>query len=206
MVKLAILGASGHGKVVADVAELNGHKDIEFFDDGWPKKYQFDGWEISGNTEHLIKRLSEFSACIIAIGSNNIRMIKQIELSDNGAKIISLIHPSAIVSRYAQIGIGSVIMANAVVNAGVLIGQGCIVNTAATIDHDCIISDGVHVSPGAHLAGNIFVGEQSWLGIGSSFKQGLTIGCNVIVGVGAAVVSDIGNGRIAFGVPAKYRY
>lgn len=202
---LAILGASGHGKVIADIAELNGYKKISFFDDAWPEKSQLDSWTISGNSCQLIEHLSEFSACIVAIGNNAIRIQKQNELQKNNASIISLIHPSAVVSKYATIASGTVIMANAVINPAVKIGEGCIINTAATIDHDCIIADGVHVSPGAHLAGNIKIGEHSWLGIGCSVKQGLTIGCNVVVGVGAAVVTNIDDDSVSIGVPAKPR-
>jgi len=203
MSHLAILGASGHGKVIADIAELNGYKKISFFDDAWPEKLQLDSWPILGNSSQLIERLPEFSACIVAIGNNVIRIQKLSELHKYNATIINLIHPSAVVSRYAYIASGTVIMANAVINPAVQIGQGCIVNTAATIDHDCIIADGVHVSPGTHLAGNIKVGEHSWLGIGCNVKQGLTIGCNVVVGVGAAVVTNIDDDCIVVGVPAK---
>jgi len=205
MTHIAILGASGHGKVVADIAELNGYKKISFFDDAWPEKSQLDSWTITGNSIQLIERLSEFSACIVAIGNNVIRIQKLNELHRYNATIISLIHPNAVVSRYADVASGTVIMANAVVNPAVQIGQGCIVNTAATIDHDCIIADGVHVSPGVHLAGNIKIGEYSWLGIGCSVKQGLTIGCHVVIGVGAAVVTNIDDGCVAVGVPAKPR-
>jgi len=205
MSHLAILGASGHGKVIADIAELNGYNKISFFDDAWPEKSQLDSWSISGNSSQLIERLSEFSACIVAIGNNAIRIQKQSELQKHSASIVSLIHPSAVVSRYADIAPGTVVMANAVINPAVRIGQACIINTAATVDHDCIIADGVHISPGANLAGNIKVGEHSWLGIGCSIKQGLTIGCNVVVGVGAAVVTNIDDGSIAIGVPAKPR-
>lgn len=205
MSHLAILGASGHGKVISDIAELNGYEKISFFDDAWPVKSQLDSWVIAGDSDQLIQHLSEFSACIVAIGNNAIRIQKQKELQMHGATIISLIHPRAIVSKYAYIASGSVIMANAVINPAVKIGQGCIVNTAATIDHDCIIADGVHISPGAHLAGNINVGKYSWLGIGCSVKQGLTIGCNVVIGAGAAVVTNIDDGNVAIGVPAKIR-
>jgi sugar O-acyltransferase (sialic acid O-acetyltransferase NeuD family) len=202
---LAILGASGHGKVIADIAELNGYKKISFFDDAWPEKSQLDSWPISGCSNHLIERLAEFSACIVAIGNNVIRIQKQDELHEHNATIISLIHPRAVVSKYADICFGTVIMANAVINPAVKIGQGCIINTAATIDHDCIIADGVHISPGVHLAGNIMIGKYSWLGIGCNVKQGLTIGCNVVVGVGAAVITNIDDNCVAVGVPAKPR-
>jgi sugar O-acyltransferase (sialic acid O-acetyltransferase NeuD family) len=203
MSHIAILGASGHGKVIADIAELNGYKQVSFFDDAWPQKTQLDDWPIVGNTQALIEHLADFSACIIAIGNNTIRLQKQNELNKHDANLVSLIHPNAVVSRYSTIASGTVIMANAVVNAAAKIGQACIVNTSATIDHDCLIADGVHVSPGANLAGNVTVGQHSWLGIGCSVKQGITIGTNVIVGTGAAVVKNINDQDIVVGVPAK---
>ncbi|MFT5716040.1 MAG: sugar O-acyltransferase (sialic acid O-acetyltransferase NeuD family) [Oleiphilaceae bacterium] len=203
MSHIAILGASGHGKVIADIAELNGYKQVSFFDDAWPEKHQLDDWPISGNTKVLIERRTEFSGCIIAIGNNAIRMQKQNELCQCNVDIVSLIHPSAVVSRYANIGPGTVIMANAVINAAAKIGQACIVNTGATVDHDCLIANGVHISPGVHLAGSVTIGESSWLGIGCSIKQSITIGANVVVGTGAAVVKNINEQTVVVGVPAK---
>ncbi|MEZ9198474.1 acetyltransferase [Shewanella sp. 10N.286.54.B9] len=206
MASIAILGASGHGKVLAEIAELNGYSEVVFFDDNWPTKSQLAHWPIVGNSQHLIERLADFSACIVAIGNNKIRVTKLELLLAESAPLVSLIHPSAIISSYSTIGQGTAIMANAVVNIASEIGQGCIINTASSIDHDCVIADGVHVSPGAHLAGNIVVGEQSWIGIGSSIKQGVVIGCNVIVGAGAAVVSNISSDSTVVGIPAKPQF
>ncbi|MEZ9820010.1 acetyltransferase [Shewanella sp. 10N.286.45.A1] len=203
MASIAILGASGHGKVLAEIAELNGYDKVVFFDDNWPKKSQLEHWSIVGNSQDLIQTSADFSACIVAIGDNKIRLNKLKELSVVNAPLVSLIHPSAIISPYSSIGLGSAVMANAVVNTASTIGQGAIINTACSIDHDCVISEGVHVSPGAHLAGGIRIGKLSWIGIGSSIKQGVTIGHNVIVGAGAAVVSNINNNTTVVGVPAK---
>ena len=203
MKRLAILGASGHGKVVAEIAQLEGYDEIVFFDDAFSKVKKNGVWQISGNTEALITSVSEFTGCIVAIGENSIRLSKSILLINKGAALVNLVHPSAVISSYSQVGIGSVVMANAVINPFAQLGIACIVNTSSTIDHDCVIGDGVHISPGVNIAGAVTVGHRSWLGIGSSFKQGITIGQGTCIGAGAAVISNIGDNVTAVGLPAK---
>lgn len=205
MKRLAILGASGHGKVVADCAETCGWESVRFFDDAWPDKTRNGAWPVIGHTEALLERLDEFDGVLVAIGNNRIRQTRQQLLTERGARLPVLIHPSARVSRYAMLGAGSVVFANAVVNADCQIGSAAILNTAASVDHDCLLGDAVHVSPGAHLAGGVRVGDRSWLGIGSSVIQLVHIGADVTVGAGAAVVSNIPDHFIVTGVPARSR-
>ena len=200
--KLAILGAGGHGKVIADLAELLGYS-IFLFDDRWPDHRTSGAWCVSGNTAVLIQSLSEYHGVIVAIGDSNLRSKATLEIQGAGGNIATLVHPSASVSRYATIAAGSVIFANVAVNVDSRIGKGAIVNTGATIDHDCLIGDFVHVSPGAHLAGNVSVGDRSWVGIGASVRQGIHIGSDVMIGAGAAVVADVPSGTCVVGVPAR---
>ncbi|UQB43353.1 acetyltransferase [Thiomicrospira microaerophila] len=202
MKRLAILGASGHGKVVADIAELNGW-DVVFFDDAFPRVSHLAHWSVMGNTQDLLADLQRFDGCFVAIGNNRIRLDKQQMLAEKGATFPVLIHPSAVVSRYAKVEAGCVVMAGAVVNPFALVQQACIINTSATIDHDCVLAEGLHISPGAHLAGAVSVGTCSWVGIGASVKQCVKIGAHVVVGAGAAVVKDVSDGLTVVGVPAK---
>jgi sugar O-acyltransferase (sialic acid O-acetyltransferase NeuD family) len=201
--RLAILGASGHGKVVADAALMAGWVDVFFFDDAWPELTELGPWQVIGNTSKLLLDATDFNAVVVAIGNNVIRLEKQQELEERGIQLVTIIHPSAIVSSYSKIGNGSVVFAGAVINAFAIIGCGCIINTGSTIDHDCLLADGVHISPGAHLAGMVIVGKATWIGIGASVKHGIHIGDNVMVGAGAAVVHDIESGVTVVGVPAR---
>jgi len=202
MKRLAILGASGHGKVVAEIAELLGWN-VVFFDDAFPSVDCLEHWEVVGNTEDLLDVLTNFGGCFVAIGNNKIRLAKQVLLMEKGVDCPVLVHPSAVVSGYAKVGVGSVVMAGAVINPFAQIKQACIINTASSIDHDCVIADGVHISPNANLAGAVSVGKYSWIGVGASVKQCLKIGENAVVGAGAAVVKDVLDGLTVVGVPAK---
>jgi sugar O-acyltransferase (sialic acid O-acetyltransferase NeuD family) len=202
MKDLAILGASGHGKVVAEVAELNGWC-VTFFDDAFPDITQVAHWKVVGRSERLIANLHQFDGCMVAVGDNRIRLQKQSYLQSHGLECIVLIHPTATVSSYARLGKGTVVMSSAVINPFARVGECAIINTGATIDHDCILAESVHVSPGASLAGGVSVGALSWIGIGASVIQGVTIGPRAIVGAGAVVVTDIGADSKVVGVPAK---
>ena len=200
---LAILGASGHGKVLADIAELTGWDQVVFFDDAWPENKVNSVWQIIGNTQDLLENLANYTGVIVAIGNNKIRQQKLKQLQSARAKIITLIHPSAIISKYSEIGIGSVVVAGAVINPDCIIGSGAIINTCSSVGHDCILGDAVHVCPGARLAGGAVVGDRAWVGVGSSVRQLITIGEDAIIGAGSAVVKDVKANATVMGVPAK---
>ena len=201
--KLAILGGGGHARVVADTAECCGWEAIEFFDDNWPSTQLAGHWPVVGDTQALLSRLQEYDGVVVAIGNNQVRRSKMDELISCGASLDSLIHPSAIISRYATVGVGVVAFAGVVVSAGATVGDGTILNNGCIIDHDCSLDDCVHVSPGASIAGAVRIGRMSWVGIGACVRQSITIGSNVIVGAGAAVTNDIADGMTVAGVPAK---
>jgi sugar O-acyltransferase (sialic acid O-acetyltransferase NeuD family) len=200
--RLAILGASGHGKVVADTAECCGWQ-VEFFDDAWPQRQRNGAWPVAGDTARLLECLAQFDGVLVAIGNNRIRQAKLLELQAAGARLASLIHPSATLSRHARLGAGSVMFAGAVVNTDAQVGMGAILNTGCSVDHDCLLGDAVHVSPGARLAGGVKIGDLSWIGIGASVRQLVRIGSRVMVGAGATVVADVADDLTVAGVPAR---
>lgn len=203
MRKMAILGASGHGKVVADTAECCGWQAIDFFDDAWPRVQQNGAWAVVGDTAALLERIEQFDGVMVAIGNNCIRYAKLQELQAAGARLCSLIHPAATLSRYAVLGEGSVVFAGAVINAYARIGLGAILNTGCSVDHDCELGNAVHISPGVRLAGGVTVGNLSWIGIGASVRQSVRLGAGVMVGAGAAVTADVDRDLTVVGVPAR---
>lgn len=187
-----IYGASGHGLVVADIARACGYDDVIFVDDGENKYPSFED----------IKRTSGIPVAF-GIGNNAIRAKLFERVQNSGFEIVSLIHPSAIISSSVTIGKGTVIMPNVVVNAKATIGDGVILNSSCVIEHECVIDDFVHISPNVALAGDVKVGKFTHIGIGSNVIQGIIIGKNVIVGGGSMVIRNIDDNQKVVGVPAR---
>ncbi|EOW9250401.1 TPA: acetyltransferase [Vibrio cholerae] len=203
MKRCAILGASGHGKVIAELAELNHFTEIHFFDDRWPELQSVEHWSVLGDTSELLSLFQRYELVVVAIGNNKVRLEKFSLLKSAGARLSFIAHPSAIISRYSILGEGCVVMANAVINSFSSVGEACIVNTNATIDHDCVIGDGVHICPGVNLSGGVKVGSKSWIGVGSQIKQLVCVGDEVVVGAGATVLHDVTDSMTVVGCPAR---
>lgn len=119
MERLVIIGASGHGKVIADIAKKNGYDEIFFLDDN-------DELTICGKYP-VVGKVDDFSKydCkfIIAIGNNAVREKIQTKLENSNKKIAILIHPNATIADDVEIGKGTVVMAGAVINSAVKIGK-----------------------------------------------------------------------------------
>lgn len=199
--RIIIIGASGHGKVVGDIAKLNGYKEILFLDDDSSKKTT-GKYMVVGTTKDTGTYAEEYDF-IVGIGNNLIRKRITDELCKSGINQITLIHPTAVIDETVLIGKGTVVMANAVINADSIIGNSCIINTAATIDHDSVIKDYAHISPGVHIAGTVKVGEESWLGIGSSVINNIDISSKCIIGAGGLVNKDIEESGTYVGIPVR---
>lgn len=193
--RLVIIGASGHGKVIADIAVKCGYQDIVFLDDN-EKVKECAGFPVIGKVSYAVTMNDDK---IVAIGNAEIREIIQSKLSN----LVTLIHPNAVVSRRVEIGEGTVIMAGAVINSDVIIGKGCIINTGASVDHDCKIGDFVHVSVGAHVAGTASIGRNTWVGAGATVSNNVSICDHCMIGAGAVVVNDVVNSGTYVGVPVR---
>lgn len=200
--KLLIIGASGHGKVVADIAlKMNKWKSIAFLDDDKNIKTSM-GLEVIGTSEDVFTHIDEFEI-FVGIGNNATRQKIHEILETLGANIPVLIHPKAIIGSLVDIGNGTAVMAGAIVNCCTKIGRGCIINTGSTVDHDNSIEDFVHISPGVHLAGTVKVGKGSWLGIGSVVSNNVNITGGCKVGAGSVVVKNITESGTYVGVPVR---
>lgn len=197
--KVIIIGASGHGKVVADIIQKSGDRVVGFLDDNPGIGKSFIGFSVFGKVDDYRKFEAEF---VVAIGDANIREKIARRMSD--AIWYTAIHPTAVISDIdVEIREGTVVMANAVINAGAKIGRHCIINSSAVVEHDNRISDFVHVSVGAKLAGTVKIGRGTWIGIGASVSNNINICGNCTIGAGAVVIKDIGKAGTYVGVPVK---
>lgn len=199
MKKLTIIGASGHGKVVADIAKLNGYEEIVFLDDNENVKV-CGMYPVVGKVREAVFRDNDI---FVAIGNASIR--KRIMEQFPGKTFPVLIHPDAVVAEGVKVGKGTVIMAGAIINTDATIGEGCIINTASSVDHDCQVGNFVHVAVGAHLCGTVSVGNETWIGAGVTVSNNISICENCMVGAGSVVVRNVTEKGTYIGVPAKLK-
>ncbi len=194
--KIIIFGASGHGKVIADLLQSAQQEVVAFLDDH-PKQETILGVPVFHTSQH--KGIDDFQL-LIGVGNNSIRkkLSQQFRL-----KFAKGIHPSALLSPHHKVGEGTVVMAGVIINPDVEVGKHCILNTGCIIEHDCTIEDYVHISPGVSLAGNVSVGEGTHIGIGSSVIQGIKIGKWATIGAGSVIIRDVPDYAVVVGNPGK---
>lgn len=198
---LVILGAGGHGRVVASAAQAAGWGDIAFMDPGYPENRSTGEWQVEADGRSLAAIGNR--TAIVAIGDNATRMAEIARCQAESIGLGVLVHPSAWVCDSVRPGDGTVVLAQAAVNYGAKIGRGVIVNTGAVVEHDCLLGDCVHVSPGAVLAGGVQAGRCAWIGAGAIVRQGVLIGEGAVVGMGSVVISDVPAHTTWVGVPAR---
>ena len=195
MKKLIIIGASGHGKVVADIAERNGYTNIVFLDDDI-KTVECAGFPVLGKSTEAPE-----GEIFVAIGNTADRK-HLMEYYCNRSMPV-LIHPNAVVAKDVKIGAGTVVMAGAVINPGAIIGTGCIINTCSSVDHDSVVSDYVHIAVGSHLCGTVVVGPETLIGAGATISNNVHICGKCTIGAGALVIKSIETPNTYIGVPVK---
>lgn len=205
--KIVVIGASGHGQVVADILfqmwtkgremEIVGFLD----DDPALKDTRVLGLPVLGKLSDL--PATPHDCVILGIGGNADRARVYAELVQARKRFATAIHPSAVLAPDVIVGVGAVLAAGAVVNPGARIGENAILNTCASLDHHSVLGAHAHVAPGAHLAGNVSVGEGAFVGIGACVTPGIKIGAWSVVGAGAAVTLDVPDRATVGGVPAK---
>ena len=193
---LTLYGASGHAKVIIDILCKN-HVTINCIMDDNPKSDHILGFPVlkTAEVDH-----SKLTNVIIAIGNNRVRKLLSKRIS---VFFPTAIHPTAVVSQFAVLGGGTVVMAGSLINPDSRIGTHCIINTGSIVEHDCLIGDFVHISPGVSLAGGVSVGEGAHVGIGATVIQGVSIGKWAVIGAGAVIIHDVPDYAVVVGIPGK---
>jgi sugar O-acyltransferase (sialic acid O-acetyltransferase NeuD family) len=203
------IGAGGHAKVLLETLQARGDVQVVGLLDSDP---ELQGTEVLGvrvlGGDDLLERLHRDGVrhAFLGVGGtgDNSARRRLFELAKKtGFQLLSVVHPSAVVSPSASLGEGTCVCPGAIVAAGARLGCNVIVNTGAVVEHDCELGDHVHVASGAVLAGGVVVGDGAHIGAGASVRQGVRIGSEALVALGAAVVKDVPNGTVVAGVPAR---
>jgi len=200
---LLIIGAGGHGNVVADIAgKMKKWQSIVFLDDDEEVIKSSRGIKVIGKSTDAKSYIKDHDI-FIAIGSSKTRENLQTQLELAGANIPVLIHPSAVVAEQVELEAGSVVMAGVVISCNTRIGKGCIINTSTTVDHDNELGDYAHLSAGVHTGGGAKIGKGTFMGIASVVSSNVIITSGCTIGAGAVVIKDLLEAGTYVGVPAR---
>ena len=197
---LLIFGAGGHGRVLVDAALLT-HQ--------WNPIVVSDR-KLPDHQNELLPgvRLLTADAALaldplvhIAIGNNQFR---QREAGAWGhERLVSVVHPAAVVSVFSRVGSGCFVAAGAVIGPSAQIGLGVIVNHGAVIDHDVQVGAFSHIAPNASLGGHAKVGQRVLIGSGAVVLPSIMIGDDVVVGAGSVVNANLQEPGTYAGIPAR---
>lgn len=200
---LAVLGAGGHGRELADIIRARAVADgsvrlLGIADDGNPDLDLLGraGIPFLGTSAAIADPALEV---YVGVGMPDVRY--RLAASFNAPP--ALVHPDASIGTACALGRGSVVAQGATLTTNVSIGRHTHVNIGATISHDCDIDSFVTISPGVILTGNVRVGSGCFIGAGATVLPGVRIGANAIVGAGAVVTSDVRDGDRVAGLPAR---
>jgi len=205
--KIVIVGAGGHGQVVADIllmraANCDGLTPVGFVDDDLSLRgRRILNLPVVGQIDDL--RSVAHDGIVVAIGSNSRRYQMCAALVARGEVLVSAIHPSAQIGYGVELGAGVMVSAGAVINTGSRVAMGTIVNSGATVDHHTEVGPCAHIAPGVHMGGEVQVGECALVGIGAIVLPRMRIGNDATVGAGAVVTSNVPDGVTVVGVPAR---
>jgi sugar O-acyltransferase (sialic acid O-acetyltransferase NeuD family) len=203
--RVLVIGASGHGKVVADVVRAAGHELAGFVDDD-PVRRRDGLWELPvlGWEECAALAVGpDRPAIALGIGDNRARERVFERVLSAGFEVLTVVHPSAVIAPRARLGAGAVVMALVAVNPDAEVGEGAILNTGCVVEHDCHVGRFAHLSPNSALGGAVVIGDRTHLGLGAVVLQLVKVGADVRVGAGAAVTRDVPSGLTVVGLPAK---
>jgi sugar O-acyltransferase (sialic acid O-acetyltransferase NeuD family) len=208
MQPIIIIGASGHGKVLADIVEQEGRYRLAGFVDATvPAGTEFFGYPVLGREKDLpgLAEKMGLGGCLVAVGDNWSRMQCVVKVKGLAPELpfVSTVHPSARIARGAVVGAATAVMAGAVLGPDVRVGEFCIVNTGACLDHDGVMEDFSSLAPGVVAGGNVRIGTGSAVSLGVRLIHGVTVGAHSVVGAGATVLEDIPDRVLAHGTPAR---
>lgn len=188
MKKLILLGGGGHCRSCIDVIEQEGNYEIAgILDNKKLLGQKVFGYDFIGTDEDIGKFVSEDYYFLITVGqikTSSIRKNLFSLLSKSGARLATVISPRAYISKYADIGKGTIIMHDVLINAASSIGENCIINSKALIEHDAVIEGFCHISTSAVVNGGVTIKEGTFFGSNAVSKEGVVIGKDSFIKAG----------------------
>jgi sugar O-acyltransferase (sialic acid O-acetyltransferase NeuD family) len=186
--RLLIVGAGGHGRSVAEAVLMADQFNlVGFLDDGaFANGEAVWGFPVLGPATAFEQYVRQSTHAVVAIGNNTVRQKLFVQLQAAGFTLTNIIHPMAIVSPRAQLGVGIAVMAGAVVGTEAALGNGAIVNSCAVVDHHAQVHEFGHLGVNASMAGGSVLGALAWMQAGSAIGYNIQVASGTVLKPGEA--------------------
>ncbi len=200
MEEILIIGSGGHTRACIDVIELSGQfKVVGLIEKDEANSQENLSYPIIGTDKDLQTLRQKYSNVLITVGQiksaeTRVKLFQLLQEMDFILPVI--ISPKAYVSKYAQIGDGTIVMHDVIVNANAKVGKNCIINNKVLIEHDAVVGDHCHIATGAIVNGEVNVGSESFIGSGVVTKQSVGIGSRCVIGAGAIIKADVESNQV----------
>lgn len=132
---------------------------------------------------------------------------KDVIIAKTGAaleRFVTILHPSASVSRTATVGRGVVVFQHVVITSNVTIGHHVIILPNTVISHDDVIGDYTCIAGGVCISGQVKIGQSCYLGTNSTIIGNAEIGDRCLIGMGSCVLRNIPPNSVVVGNPARF--
>jgi sugar O-acyltransferase (sialic acid O-acetyltransferase NeuD family) len=209
MKSVVIIGAGGFAREVLDVIDAINQEEPQYDVMGYivDPEYGSPGTLVNekpilGGFEWLSERSKEILAiCGVGFSHHRYHLVRRAEAV--GCRFFSVVHPTAVLTKWIELGKGVVITAGCILTNQIRIGSHVQVNLDCTIGHDVAVEDFATLAPGVHVSGNVTIGEGAYVGTGANIIEKLEIGEWSTVGAGSVVTRDVIANTTVVGVPAK---
>lgn len=201
---LILVGGGGHCKSVIEAAESAGYNILGVLDMPEEVGKEILSTKVIGTDDDIPAYVdkAEFVITVGFIKNPAIRIKLYNKVKEAGGKLATVIASTAHVSKYAEIGEGTVVLHQAFINADAKVGCNVILNNFVNIEHDAVVEDQCHISTGAMVNGECKVGKNCFIGSQSVLANCITVGDDIIVGAGSFVRKSISEKGIYSGNPA----
>lgn len=206
--RIVIIGAGGHGRGILEILRAASQQAdlpcpvLGFLDDRDELQAgTCGGLPILGRMGHARQWADDGVRFLVGVGDPIVR--RRVVRTLDGLRFATAVHPSATLYGEVTVGEGAVIAAGVVVAAATSLGAHALLNLNATVGHDCHLDAFATVAPGSNLGGFVRLGEAAFVGLNATVVPGRVIGREARLGPGSVLLEDLGDRRVAFGLPAR---
>lgn len=191
--KVVIIGTGSMARLVVESMEHERNFKIAGLIDDELSDYSLKGYSVLGKKSDLpiLQREGNIHHAIVAVGNSELREKIFYQLDEYGFKMITSIHPSAVIASDVDIGPGTIIGPGVVIGTDVTIGSNTIIETGSIIGINSSLSDNVSIESGVTIGGGVTLSRNVTVRTGAIVSGLLTIGRHNTIEIGEVIKSSM---------------